>query len=204
MRQAPFPQPGGSDPVLDPAAEILDPVLAPLGFAPAQGGVGVGGGQVIFCRGFVDSADDGCVDLVIDFEDGWGRARLSGATTEPGAQYTDSGERWEAKGLKHRAAGSTREVPLPPPLVDHLRRHVKPLDDPAGHLFLNAPGRPMTASNYSEVWHRARAAVWADDEHGRPDAGLCRGGAGPIQRADRRRARSSGGSDMIDGLRTEA
>lgn len=55
--------------MLDPAAEMLDPVLAPLGFASAQGGADEGSGQVIFCRGFVDSTDDGCVDLVIDFED---------------------------------------------------------------------------------------------------------------------------------------
>ncbi|MGH2455477.1 MAG: hypothetical protein ACRDHD_04390 [Candidatus Limnocylindria bacterium] len=49
-------------------AEILDPVLVPLGFAPGQvGGVGERG-QVIFCRGEVDSADDGCVDLVADLE----------------------------------------------------------------------------------------------------------------------------------------
>jgi integrase len=96
---------------------------------------------------------------------GWGRARLSGATTEPGAQYTDSGERWEAKGLKHRATGSKRDVPLPPPLVQHLRRHLELLEDPDGLLFLNAQGRPMTASNYSEVWHRARVAVWSDDDH---------------------------------------
>ena len=96
-------------------------------------------------------------------ESGWGMARLRGATTEPGAQYTDSGERWEDKGLKHRAAGSTREVPLPPDLVTRLRWHLGLLEDGAGPLFLNARGRPMTASNYSEVWDRARTAVWGED-----------------------------------------
>ncbi len=94
---------------------------------------------------------------------GWGLARLRGATTEPGAQYTDSGERWEDKGLKHRAAGSTREVPLPPKLVERCRQHLDLLDDETGPLFLNARGRPMTASNYSEIWDRARTAVWGDD-----------------------------------------
>jgi hypothetical protein len=43
--------------------EILDPVLTPLGFAPGQGGASERQGQVIFC-----SADDGCVDLVVDLE----------------------------------------------------------------------------------------------------------------------------------------
>jgi hypothetical protein len=50
----------------DLAIEILDPVLTPLGFAPGQVGVDETGGQVIFCRGLIDSADGGCVDLVIE------------------------------------------------------------------------------------------------------------------------------------------
>ena len=60
---------GGPDPIVEIlVAEILDPVLAPLGFAPGQvGGVGERG-QVIFCRGEIDSADGGCVDLVVEVE----------------------------------------------------------------------------------------------------------------------------------------
>ncbi|MEX2137003.1 MAG: hypothetical protein WEB29_08675 [Chloroflexota bacterium] len=49
-------------------AEILDPVLVPLGFAPGQGGIVGERGQVIFCRGEIDSPDGGCVDLVLDVE----------------------------------------------------------------------------------------------------------------------------------------
>jgi hypothetical protein len=48
--------------------EILDPVLVPLGFAPGQVGVAGGRGQVIFGRGEMDSADDDCVDLVVEVE----------------------------------------------------------------------------------------------------------------------------------------
>jgi hypothetical protein len=52
----------------DLVTEILDPVLVPLGFARGQvGGVG-DRGQVIFCRGEIDSLDGGCVDLVLDLE----------------------------------------------------------------------------------------------------------------------------------------
>ena len=60
---------GGPDRVVEIlVAEILDPVLVPLGFAPGQvGGVG-DRGQVIFCRGEIDSPDGGCVDLVLDLE----------------------------------------------------------------------------------------------------------------------------------------
>lgn len=46
----------------------LDPVLVPLGFAPAQVGATGARGQVIFCRGVADSPDGGCVDLVLDVE----------------------------------------------------------------------------------------------------------------------------------------
>jgi hypothetical protein len=57
----------------DLVAEVLDPVLGPLGFAPGQIGVEGGRGQVIFCRGEADSTDGGCVDLVVEVEatPGW-------------------------------------------------------------------------------------------------------------------------------------
>jgi hypothetical protein len=61
----PFPR---DDPVVDRVAAVLDPVLTPLGFAPGQGGAADGHGQVIFCRGDVDSADGGCIDLVVELE----------------------------------------------------------------------------------------------------------------------------------------
>jgi hypothetical protein len=56
------------DPALNRVAAVLDPILTPLGFAAGQTGASGGHGQVIFCRGFVDSADRGCVDLVVDLE----------------------------------------------------------------------------------------------------------------------------------------
>jgi len=56
------------DPALDGVAAVLDPILNPLGFAAGQTGASDGHGQVLFCRGFVDNTDGGCVDLVIDLE----------------------------------------------------------------------------------------------------------------------------------------
>lgn len=91
---------------------------------------------------------------------GWGLAKLRGATTEPGARFTADGERTEEKGLKHRAEGTVREVPLPPPLVDRLRTHVHRWDDDS--LFLNVHGQPMTTGSYHPVWKRARKAAWVD------------------------------------------
>ena len=58
--------PGSGSP--DLIAKTLDPILVPLGFAPGQIGDVSDRGQVIFCRGEVDSVDGGCVDLVLDFE----------------------------------------------------------------------------------------------------------------------------------------
>ena len=56
------------DPALDRVAAALDPILTTLGFTGGQAGASDGRGQVIFCRGLVDSTDGVCVDLVIDLE----------------------------------------------------------------------------------------------------------------------------------------
>lgn len=63
----PIPQnPNPSE--IEEVAEALNRVLTPLGFAAGQGGASRHSGQVIFCRGQVDSIDGECVDLVIDLE----------------------------------------------------------------------------------------------------------------------------------------
>lgn len=93
---------------------------------------------------------------------GWGTARLRGAITNPGSRYTSNGGIREAKGLKHRAEGSTREVPLPPDLVGRLRRHVKAWPSESGKVFTNVEGQPVTAENYGPVWGRARKKLWPE------------------------------------------
>jgi hypothetical protein len=67
-QEAPYPEPFPRPRALDEVAEVLDPVLTALGFAPALGGATDTHGQVIFCRGDADSADGGCVDLVLDLD----------------------------------------------------------------------------------------------------------------------------------------
>ena len=67
MPFASFPLPP-HDAELDRVADVLDPVLTPLGFAGGQIGTSERHGQVIFCRGHIDSDDDACVDLVVDLE----------------------------------------------------------------------------------------------------------------------------------------
>lgn len=69
MPWASHPGAASSNPAFDLVTEILDPVLVSLGFAPGQCGAVDGQGQVIFCRGDVESPDDGCVDLVMHLEE---------------------------------------------------------------------------------------------------------------------------------------
>ncbi len=91
---------------------------------------------------------------------GWGLASLRGAVTSPGTRYTGDGVVTEAKGLKHRAADATREVPLSPVLVRLLRAHLTRFEPVDGRVFSNANGRPPTSTNYGPVWLRARAELW--------------------------------------------
>lgn len=93
---------------------------------------------------------------------GWGLAVLRGATTSPGARYTADGETWEDKGLKQRAHDAVREVPLPPPLVAELRRHLERFPSGA-KVFTNVDGRPVSAANYGPVWERVRKKLWPGD-----------------------------------------
>lgn len=76
MPRSRLPSPSLDPSSLDPSrrrgpdliTNTLDPVLVPLAFAPGQMGVDGEHGQVIFCRGEVDSPDGGCVDLLLDIE----------------------------------------------------------------------------------------------------------------------------------------
>ena len=52
--------------MLDKVADVLDPVLAPLGFARGQLGSSESEASVIFCRGDEGSDDGACVDLLND------------------------------------------------------------------------------------------------------------------------------------------
>ena len=101
--------------------------------------------------------------LVQDLElpdDGWGLARLRGATTSPGQRYTADGATREEKGLKHRATDAIREVPIPPQLVEVLVEHMDRFPSVDDRLFSNAEDRPVTAHNYGKVWRRERDRLW--------------------------------------------
>lgn len=121
-------------------------------------------GALFACVGLAGLRPSEAISLRVDDldlpDEGWGLARVRAATTDPGARFTADGKAIEEKGLKHRATGAVREVPLPPPLVDRLCAHVERWDDDA--LFLNVNGQPMTSRSYNPIWRRARETVWAD------------------------------------------
>ena len=70
-RAVPAVAPDARDPDTDlqrSIKDVLNPVLAPLGFAPGQVGDAGRHGQAVFCRGDVGSTDGACIDLVLDVE----------------------------------------------------------------------------------------------------------------------------------------
>ncbi|TDD16002.1 hypothetical protein [Nonomuraea diastatica] len=55
---------------------------------------------------------------------GWGKLTLTGAAPDVGTLWTDTGERHEKEGLKHRATTAMRIMPIPPELVAILRAYL--------------------------------------------------------------------------------
>ena len=101
------------------------------------------------------------VDLQLP-DTGWGIVHLRGAIPSPGTRFTNSGETRERKGLKHRPQTAVREVPLPPPLVERLRNHLRRWPPNTGLVFTNAAGRSVTPENYGRVWNREKGRVWPE------------------------------------------
>jgi integrase len=88
---------------------------------------------------------------------GWGRLTLEVARTDVGKKWTDTGDRHEARGLKHRADNETRSVPIPPELVELLRWHVATFGvAPDGRLFRSVNGGVVGSTTYARVWQEAR------------------------------------------------
>jgi integrase len=88
---------------------------------------------------------------------GWGRIDLAASAPRAGTEWTDDGASREERGLKHRAAGETRSIPIPPALCRLLRAHIDAYGtSPDGRLFRTARGGPLNPTGYGDVWHRAR------------------------------------------------
>jgi integrase len=88
---------------------------------------------------------------------GWGRIDLAASAPRAGTEWTDDGASRQERGLKHRAAGETRSIPIPPALVMLLRAHTGRYGtSPDGRLFRSARGGSLNSTGYADVWHGAR------------------------------------------------
>jgi integrase len=100
---------------------------------------------------------------------GWGWFLLSGATVSAGRGWGDTGETFEARGLKHRAATATRRVPVAPPLAEILDRHIERCQiGPNGKLFRSGRGQPIATSTYTRAWRNIRVDVLDDAQQSSP------------------------------------
>jgi integrase len=100
---------------------------------------------------------------------GWGRIDLAASQPCAGTGWTDDGASREERGLKHRAHGETRSIPIPPVLVMMLRAHIACYGTgPGGHLFRTARGGLLNDTGWGEVWQRARPVALTPAQQASP------------------------------------
>jgi integrase len=95
-----------------------------------------------------------CVDLP---SAGWGELLLTSNAPHAGAEWTDAGTARDERHLKHRAQKATRPVPIPPELVELIRRHMDRFGTARdGRLFHAPRGGMLGESTYGRIWRQAR------------------------------------------------
>lgn len=100
---------------------------------------------------------------------GWGEALLARSAPRVGSAWTDSGRSREERGLKHRAAGDVRRVPLCPELVALIRRHLDRFGTaPDGRIVSTAQGAVASDSWYGRVWALARTMALSEAQAASP------------------------------------
>jgi integrase len=93
-------------------------------------------------------------------QDEWGTVYLDTSAPRVGRSWTDNGRTRQARGLKHRPAGTVRPVPVPPELVQLVRLHIDEHGTTAdGRLFRGHYGGELSESTYGRVWEKARASA---------------------------------------------
>ena len=106
---------------------------------------------------------DGCYLPAI----GWGRLTLSRSRPQSNKRWTDSGEAFDDRGLKHRADDDTRAVPIPPELVTVLREHIEEFGTAAdGRLFRTATGGMIFDTTHT--WAVARTLAMTPEQVASP------------------------------------
>ncbi|RSN66628.1 site-specific integrase [Actinomadura sp. WAC 06369] len=87
---------------------------------------------------------------------GWGLITLKKSRPQSNKRYTDSGETFDDRGLKHRDDDVVRPVPVPPELVGILREHLDAFGTAEdGRMFVTSGGQSFSGSAYAQVWKRA-------------------------------------------------
>ena len=98
-------------------------------------------------------------DLILPAR-GRGTIIVTAACPRTGTAWTSTGTPYEPRGLKHRADGAIRVVPIPPVLARMLRRHLRQFGAaPDGRLFPGTRGGMLSESVYGRAWHAARHAA---------------------------------------------
>jgi integrase len=91
----------------------------------------------------------------------WGQIAFSRTTPEISGAWTDSGQRDEERGLKHREDDAERTVPMGPELALILYVHLDDFPtDAQGRLFIAERGGRIPSSIYSRTWRLARERVF--------------------------------------------
>lgn len=100
---------------------------------------------------------------------GWGELVLGETRPAAGKRWTDSGEVHDRRGLKHRAPKELRHVPIPPVLVDILRKHpARFATAHDGRLFRPPSDAVVQSSTYGRVWREARTYALMPHQVGSP------------------------------------
>ena len=98
---------------------------------------------------------------------GWGKLTLSRSRPQSNKRWTDSGEAFDDRGLKHRAENDTRSVPIPPELVTILREHIEEFGTAAdGRLFRTATGGMIFDTTHT--WAVARTLALTPEQVASP------------------------------------
>ncbi|MEU4951081.1 hypothetical protein [Streptomyces lavendulae] len=104
---------------------------------------------------------------------GWGELILRRSRPEVGAAWTDGGTPYDERGLKRRARKASRSVPVPPALVQLLRRHLDREGAAAdGRLFRAVEGGRVGSNEYTRVWDEAREKALPAADVDTPLAGV--------------------------------
>ncbi|MEQ7129359.1 tyrosine-type recombinase/integrase [Actinopolymorpha sp. B11F2] len=112
-------------------------------------------------------------DLVLPEEDsGWGDIHLNASAPAVAKRWTDSGQRREARQLKHRAREEVRPVPCHPRLVQLLRAHLERFGTaPDGRIFRGRYyNRRLSESVYGRCWQNVRVLGLSEIEAASPMA----------------------------------